>query len=99
MKKILLTLACAIFFFFAQPAFADEGWVINNFHSDIALQDSGQVRVIETIDADFRNLSKHGIYREIPYIYDNGKEKTYTEVAVESVLQNDRKATYETSRS
>lgn len=98
MKKYLFLLIALIFFFFTKPALADEGWVINNFHSDIALQESGEVRVVETIDVDFRTLSKHGIYRDIPYIYENGQEKTYTEIDVESVLQNDKNQKYETSR-
>jgi uncharacterized membrane protein len=97
MKKLLLFAVCLTFFSFAKPVSADEGWVINNFHSDIALQDSGRVRVVETIEVDFRSLSKHGIFRDIPYIYENGSEKMYTDIDVESVMRNDKNENFQRS--
>lgn len=89
------------FFFLISPhlAFADGGWVIENFHSDIAIQDSGKVRVVETISADFRNEQKHGIYRDIPYEYESDGKKTYTEVTIESVVQNNEDAKYSVSET
>lgn len=50
-------------------ATADTGWEIVNFVSDIQLHPDTSVTVIETIDVDFRNLQKHGIYRTIPVSY------------------------------
>lgn len=98
--KRLFFLAALLFFFFLPPLVsADEGWVIDRFSSDIAIQTSGDVRVVETLEVDFRNLDKHGIYRYIPYIYESGGQKTYTEINVSSILQDNTKAKYETSRS
>lgn len=109
MKRFLLALLPLIFFLFPHTTHADEGWVIDNFKSDIAVQESGEVRIVETIQVDFRNLSKHGILRDIPYVYESRQgrgspeaangEKTYTEIKVESILQNDKNAKYETSRN
>ncbi len=78
----------------------EEGWIITDFHSDIAIQESGVVRVVETIAVDFADLEKHGIYRDIPYIYTNedGSE-TYTDVQVSSVVMDGSGATYDTSSS
>ncbi len=99
MKRFVFFLVLLLFVLFPRSIAADEGWGIDNFQSDIAVQESGQVRVVETIEVDFRNLDKHGIYREIPYIYESEGEKTYTEIAVSSILQNNTKAKYETSRN
>jgi uncharacterized membrane protein len=99
MKRLFLFAAFLTFLLFPQKTFADEGWIINNFHSDIAIQNSGEVRIVETIDVDFRTLSKHGIYRDIPYMYEDGNQKTYTDISVTDVLQNDKKTNYETSRN
>ncbi len=78
--------------FIPQFAYADEGWVIEKFDADIELQKSGEVVINETIDVDFNTLSKHGIFRDIPYVYELNGEKTYTEIDVDQVLQNNRKA-------
>ena len=98
MKKLLVWVLTFITFLVPNHVFADEGWVIDNFKSDIAIQESGEVRIVETIEVDFGYQSKHGIYRDIPYLYERNGEKTYTEITVESVTQNDKKATYDTSR-
>ena len=99
MKRLVSLIVFFLFTLFPTFAHADEGWVINNFDSNIAIQESGEVRVVETIEADFGGLEKHGIYRDIPYAYESDGKKTYTEVDVESVLQNNDKAKYETSRN
>lgn len=99
MKQILHFIFLCLFLIVPQTALADEGWVIDNFKSDIAIQESGDVRIVETIEVNFGNLSKHGIFRDIPYIYQRDNEKTYTEITVEDILQNDTKAKYETSRN
>lgn len=95
MKRILLTLLFSLFFLFPVHASADEGWQIDRFHSDIAIQQTGIVRVVETIDVDFAGLSKHGIYRDIPYIYLGRGRQIYTDIHIESVLQNNVSATYD----
>jgi uncharacterized membrane protein YgcG len=52
------------------PASADEGWVVQRFASDITIQGSGSLHIVETIDVDFRLLEKHGIFRTIPFRYE-----------------------------
>lgn len=55
--------------------------------------ENGEVEVVERIEVDFKNLEKHGIFREIPYIYKNQDGSSYyTEVKIQSVNQP-----YETS--
>ncbi|MGH9856554.1 MAG: DUF2207 domain-containing protein [Acidobacteriota bacterium] len=99
MKRFFFFLLFLIFLFLPRHASADEGWVIDTFQSDIAIQQSGEVRVVETLQVDFRGLQKHGIYREIPYVYESDGKKTYTEITVTDVLQNNKKAKYKTSHS
>ena len=100
MKRFVLLLLLVLIFVFPKAANADEGWIIDRFKSDISIEKSGQVSVFETIDVDFNTLSKHGIYRDIPYVYEfkDGK-KNYTEISVREVLQNNFKAKYKTSQS
>lgn len=83
--------------FIAPIVKADEGWIIDNFDSDISILQTGEVRVDEKIDIDFNNLSKHGIFRDIPYVYESDGIKTYTEIDVERVLQNGKNAKYKKS--
>lgn len=98
MKKIVF--AFILFFLLsARVAQAYEGWIIDKFSSDIRILNSGEIKVSETIDVDFNQLDKHGIFRDIPYIYDDLGEKTYSEVSVEKVLQNGQKAKFSTSRT
>lgn len=44
-------------------------WVVENFNSEITIDKNTTVEVKETINADFRILQKHGIYRTIPVKY------------------------------
>ena len=82
--------------------FAQENWLINNFASDIHIQEDGWVSVVEKIDVDFGSEQKHGIFRDIPYVYtyQNGA-KLYTEIKVLSVRDstNSSSIPYETFTS
>ncbi len=53
----------------AGTARADDGWVINNFDVRLDIAKSGKVDVTETIVARF-DEPKHGIFREMPVLYD-----------------------------
>lgn len=98
MKKILLLFITVLFLFFPPQVFADEGWVIDNLHSDINVLQSGKVAVTETIDVDFGGLQKHGIYRDIPVIYDAGNSvQKATQIAISGVQQDSKPATYVTT--
>jgi hypothetical protein len=99
--KLFLFFIIALFFFFSPlPAFADEGWNIDSFNSQITIQRTGDVDIVETINVDFNTSSKHGIYRYIPYSYlsANGKA-VYTEILIKEVTQNGAKAAYNLSRT
>jgi uncharacterized membrane protein len=61
-------------FIFVTPAFSqlDTGWEITSFNSDIIINQDTSVQVTETLEVDFKNLSKHGIFRLIPVDYRTG---------------------------
>lgn len=99
MKRILLALLLLFLFFFVPPVSADEGWEIDRFQSSITVEQSGKVSVVETIVVDFKDLEKHGIFREIPIAYESNGNNLYTELTVESVQQNGEPIRYEESRS
>ncbi|VVA44205.1 conserved exported hypothetical protein [Candidatus Roizmanbacteria bacterium] len=50
---------------------------IKSFHSKIVINKDGTIDVNENIKYDFSDLSKHGIYREIPFIKTNQDGKKY----------------------
>lgn len=99
MKRLIFFIIALLFFFFPTSVLADEGWIIENFNSDITIQKNGTVDVIETIEVDFNTLSKHGIYRDIPYVYEAKGKQTYTEIDIKSVKQNFSDAEYETTKT
>ena len=63
----------------ATPARADEGWTIESYASEIAIQKDGSFTLSERIDVDFGALQKHGIFRTIPYRYrfDDQHDRVY----------------------
>ncbi len=92
MKHLFRIFFSFLLFVFPQIVHADEGWVIERFNSNIEIQKTGEVFIREKIDVDFNTLSKHGIYRDIPYVYERDGINTYTEIDVDQVLQNNKKA-------
>ncbi len=96
MKKLIVILL-SVFFLFQHNSFAraQSSWVINNFDSTITVNYSGRVSIHEVIDADFNSAEKHGIYRDIPIVYeDSSGNKTYTTIDVQRVEQDGRSAKY-----
>src|SRR5260370_41341864 len=67
-----------------QNVSADEGWVINSFHSDITIAGSSALTITEGIDGDFGSQQRHGIFRTIPtrYRYDDSHDRYYDLEAV-----------------
>lgn len=99
MNRIVIILVFLFILFHPVLSYADESWVIENFNSNLAIQQSGVVDVTETISVDFRNTPQYGIYRDIPYEYEaNGKE-FYTKITVNKVLQNNIPAKYTTEEN
>ena len=68
-------------------ASADEGWVINDFHSDIAVASDASMVLTETIAVDFGQLERHGIFRKlrVTYDHDSGRYRKL-DVSVRSVV-------------
>ncbi len=50
---------------------------ISSFDSQVKVNSDGTIAVTETIDYDFGNLQKHGIYRYISYVKQNSDGKKY----------------------
>src|SRR5579862_7594086 len=98
MKRLVFFGLSLVFFFIPTIAHADDSWVIENFNSNITIQQSGVVKVDETISVDFRDNSKHGIYRDIPFLYEENGKQTYTQVDITQVLQNNQQAQYTVSQ-
>jgi uncharacterized membrane protein YgcG len=98
-NRFIIFFVALFFFFFSTHALADEGWDITDFSSDIVIQNTGIVKVRETIGVDFFTLTKHGIFRDIPYMYEGGSEDVYTEIDVKSVKQNNAKAKFQESKT
>ncbi len=62
MKKLLiLTL---IFLGLGSSAYAEK---ISNYKIDVTVEQSGELSIIESIEYDFEQQSKHGIFRDIPH--------------------------------
>jgi hypothetical protein len=85
MKKYLkVVFGLFVSFVFVGNSYA---WMITDFHSDIQLNSDGSANVTETIQADFSyNLSKHGIFRFIPFRSKTSNGKiNYTPISQVSV--------------
>ncbi len=76
-RWVAIAAVVALSLVLGRPAAADEGWVIDSFDAQIAIQRDGRVLVTETIDVDFGALEKHGIFRDIPtrYAWPQGQRK------------------------
>ncbi len=103
MKKIvrpllgLLTLV-SLTLVTSQLSFAQGSWVIKDFRSQINIQKDGSVLISETISVDFGSLQKHGIFRDIPVIYqDKNGNKTYSQITITKVGRNQTQENYSIS--
>lgn len=103
MKKIYTFLFLLVLLFslgrITRVQAVDEGWVIDNFHSDIHISKDAKVVVVETVEVDFFDLQKHGIYRSIPVKYkDSGGNNLKVRFSVLDVTdQQDNKLKYQES--
>lgn len=99
MKWFIFLLTSLFLLLFSPLAFADTSWIIENFNANIAVQKSGTVQVNETISVDFRNNPEHGIYRDIPYLYESSGKQLYTQVDITKVLRNNLPTPYTLSQT
>jgi len=95
--RVAAVLVLTIFVFLVPiQVHASEDWVINSFQADIDILEDGRVQVVESIKADFGNLQKHGIFRDIPEVYERtGGGKHYTKLEVKIVKNNGANTPYE----
>jgi uncharacterized membrane protein len=99
MSRLLAVLALTVIAS-SPAAAADTGWTVDSFHADITIRSTGVIAIAETIDVDFGDLAKHGIFRTIPtrYRYDDQHDRTYA-LAVQSVTdRTGRPWTYQVTR-
>jgi len=95
-RLFLAPLAAAASAFMAvTPVRADEGWVIQSFHSDIQIAATGSLSITEDIRVDFGAEQHHGIFRYIPirYRYDATRDRYYR-MSVTSVTDGSRALVY-----
>lgn len=93
--KLLIFFIASFVFLFPTSIFAQQDWTITDFASTITIFANGQVQVTETITADFGDNNKHGIYRNLPYIYKNTDgSQTYTQLTVQDVKRNGQREPY-----
>ncbi len=80
-------------------AYADSGFTISDFSSTLHINADGTVNVREVISADF-TTAKHGIYRDIPYAYQNSDGSTYyTNINIQSVTDNGTDTQYSVTQN
>ncbi len=95
MRKLVILLFLLSLLILPQIAYADQEWTIDTFNTDITIKPSGVVHVTEKLLVNFNNLSKHGIYRDIPYIYHgDSNDLSYLNITVNSVTRNKQSTTY-----
>lgn len=64
------------------------------------MQSDGTVSVTETIAVDFKNLQKHGIFRDVPYVYrDATGSRTHTRITDIAVQQDGAPGQLEETRN
>jgi hypothetical protein len=74
MKKLFLFFVFGALSLFGTSVLAQDlgGFTIENYVVNIDVQKDGELQIDETISVDFSE-ERHGIYRTIPYLYDNGQ--------------------------
>ncbi len=95
MKKLKLFLASTLFIgglFFAQMALAQEK--IDSFDVTIKINQDNSINITEKIIYDFGDLQRHGIYRDIPYIYGGGLTSRHTDISEISITDGNDRAYY-----
>src|SRR5207248_5333275 len=53
-----------------RPVTLDEGWSIDAFDVAITIQSDATMTVRETLQVDFNSQQHHGIFRDIPVLYE-----------------------------
>jgi len=68
------------------PVMADEGWSIDAFDAAITIQSDATMTVRETLQVDFNSQQHHGIFRDIPVLYEwDQRQNRIYDLGVDSV--------------
>ncbi len=74
-------------------------WQINSFDADIVVHDDATLSVSETISVNF-NEARHGIFRDIPYVYqDDLGNRVKIDLVIDQILQDGAPVEYTVDRS
>lgn len=89
MKGLLKFLFTFIFLFFllAKPVFAES---ITSFNSKLTAHSDGTFNITETIVYDFGSLSRHGIFRTIPYASKVGDLYRKSKIILQSISRDNQ---------
>jgi uncharacterized membrane protein YhaH (DUF805 family) len=81
---------------FTSPA--NEGWTVENYNSEMSLDKSGRMKVVETIAVDFNQLTKHVFSRDLQNVYTSSGKNTSSDISVTQVKLNNNNAKFQVSR-
>ena len=93
MRTLILTAFVCLFL-----PLTTHAWQIADFNSAVTIQKDGSVSVKETIAVDFGTEEKHGIFRDIPIVYENSPKNVYIRISNISVTQDGSDAITDTNR-
>ncbi len=96
MRKFLLFFFFLFFFFKPPNAFAE---VIHSFDVNIAAHKNGEMDIVETINYDFEDLYKHGIYRYIPLYSKVGDLYRVIKIKNINILRDEKKEKFTVSKN
>ena len=96
MRKFLLFIFFLFFFFKPPNAFAE---VIHSFDVNIAAHKNGEMDIVETINYDFEDLYKHGIYRYIPLYSKVGDLYRVIKIKNINILRDEKKEKFTVSKN
>src|SRR3989338_6427031 len=93
-KKVasFIIVLISLFFVCIHSVSAEE---IQRFTSDISINANGTMQVVETILYDFGSLSRHGIFRTIPFIKTNAAGKKFRLDISNIIVTNEKGSRYQ----
>lgn len=72
-KRTVLSAVCLFF----AACYCAQAWTIEDYKISIKLEKDSSLDVTEVIEADFGYESKHGIFRDIPIVYNDEQGRVY----------------------
>lgn len=97
MKKfVFLILFLLVFLFKPQVSFAE---IIHSFDANITADKNGEMDIVETINYDFEDLYRHGIYRYIPLYSKVGDLYRVIKIKNINILRDENKEKFTVSKN